>query len=175
MANTPVLNFQDFIAADGEVLTTTSQHVAAVFGKRHKYVLEKVRSLIGEIPVDFNEPNFRPVVYFDAKGESRVSYVLTQSGFALLAMRFTGAKALIFQVAYIKAFDAMAAYLKNQREGLTYRCLKNDMESKDSASRGSFHGRGLNQRKLEKPLLEAETAILQTLVQPTLLHYIDPT
>lgn len=170
MNQVPVLNFQDFIAAEGETLTTTSQHVAAVFGKRHKYVLEKIRALVAEIPDDFNGPNFRPVVYTDAKGESRVSYTLTQSGFALLAMRFTGSKALAFQVAYIKAFDAMAAYIKNQRDGLRYRCMEKELECRDSERRGSFHGKGLNQRRHEKPVLDSELKALQTLAQPTLLN-----
>lgn len=174
MANTPVLNFQDFIAADGEVLTTTSQHIAAVFGKTHAHVLRDIRTLITKLPED-RLSNFGLVDYVDEKGESRTMYRITRDGFTWLGMRFRGGKALAFQVAYTDAFNAMAAFIKNQRDGLTFRCLKNDMETKDSISRGSFHGRGLNQRKREKPLLEAETAILQTLVQPTLLHYIDPT
>jgi len=160
IAQSPVLNFRDFIAVDDEVLTTTSQHVAVVFGKRHAHVLGKIRELIADIPDDFNQPNFRPVVYIDAKGESRVSYMLTRDGFALLAMRFTGKKALTFQVAYIKAFNAMAAYIKNQRDGLRYRCMEKELECKDSARRGSIHGRGLNLRKQEKPVLESELAYL---------------
>lgn len=161
----PVLNFLDFITAEDEVLTTTSQQVAVVFGKRHAHVLGKIRELVAGIPVDFNQPNFRPVTYIDAKGESRVSYMLTRDGFALLAMRFTGSKALLFQVAYIKAFNAMAAYLKNQRDGLRYRCMEKELECKDSFRRGSYHGKGLNQRKQEKPLLDGELASLMDQAQ----------
>jgi len=168
MNQVPVLNFQDFIAADGEVLTTTSQHVASAFGKRHDRVLRAIRALTSELPEDFNAPNFGVVSYLDAKGESRVMYRLTRDGFALLAMRFTGKKALSFQVAYIKAFNAMAAYIKNQRDGLRYRCMEKELECRDSARRGSFHGKGLNQRKQEKPVLETELFELLTLAQPPL-------
>jgi Rha family phage regulatory protein len=111
MNQVPVLNFQDFIATEGEHLTTTSQQVAAVFGKRHDNVVTKIRSLLAELPEQFNHLNFKAVTYLDAKGENRVSYILTRDGFTLLAMRFTGKKALGFQLAYIEAFNAMAAYI----------------------------------------------------------------
>ncbi len=168
MNQIPVLNFLDFIAADGETLTTTSQHVADVFGKRHKYVLEKIRALAAELPSEFNGPNFRPVTYIDEKGESRAAYSLTRDAFALLAMRFTGRKALMFQLAYINAFNAMAAYIKNQRDGLRFRCMEKELECRDSVRRGSFHGKGLNQRKQEKPALETELSELRALVQKPL-------
>ena len=60
MQNLPVLNFQEFIAAEGEVLTTTSQQVAVVFEKRHDHVLRSVRSLIEQLPEQFSAPNFGP-------------------------------------------------------------------------------------------------------------------
>jgi Rha family phage regulatory protein len=169
MNQVPVLNFQDFIAADGEMLTTTSQQVAAVFGKRHDNVLRIIRALGAQLPEDFNALNFEGVAYLDEKGESRVSYQMTRDGFALLAMRFTGKKALAFQVAYITAFNAMAAYIKNQRDGLRYRCMEKELECKDSARRGSFHGKGLNLRKKEKPVLEGELSALLAQAQPSLL------
>lgn len=99
-----------------------------------------------------------------------MSYTLTRDGFALLAMRFTGKKALSFQVAYIQAFKAMAAYIKNQRDGLRYRCMEKELECKDSARRGSFHGKGLSQRKQEKPVLEGELSSLLAQAQPSLLN-----
>ena len=97
-------------------------------------------------------------------------WAMTKDGFVLLAMGFTGKKAFTFKVAYISAFNAMAAYIKNQRTGLTYQFLAKELECKHSAERGSFHGRGLNQRKLEKPILETELAQLHKLVQPSLLN-----
>ena len=48
----PVLNFREFIAADGEELTTTSQQVAAVFGKRHDDLLKRIRGLSAALPSD---------------------------------------------------------------------------------------------------------------------------
>ena len=74
-------------------------------------------------------------------------------------MRFRGKKALVFQVAYTDDFNAMASYIKNQYDGLGYRCMEKELECKDSARRGSLHGKGLNQRKQEKPVLEAELGV----------------
>lgn len=56
---------------------------------------------------EFLADNFRLSEYTDAKGEQRKQYIITKNGFTLLAMGFTGAKALQFKIAYINAFDRM--------------------------------------------------------------------
>ncbi len=56
---------------------------------------------------EFAERNFTLIDYTDAKGEARPEYLLTRDGFTLLAMGFTGTKALQFKVAYINAFNRM--------------------------------------------------------------------
>ena len=127
MTSFPVLCFEDFISAEGERLSTTSRHVAVVFGKRHDIVLHTIRELTEHLPPKFSALNFRAVVFLDEKGESRVFYILSRDGFALLAMRLPGKKALPFQVAYIEAFNAMAAFVTNQRDGLPYRCTEKTM------------------------------------------------
>lgn len=172
MNQVPVLNFQDFIEADGEQMTTTSLQVAAVFGRRHDQVLRAIRDLRAQLPED-RLPNFAETVELRANpsGGAAIespSYRITRDGFTLLAMGFTGKKALAFKLSYIDAFNAMAAYIKNQREGLRYRCMEKELECRDSARRGSFHGKGLNQRKQEKPKLEAELSQLLSLAQPPL-------
>jgi len=172
MNQVPVLNFQDFIAAYGETLTTTSQQVAAVFGKHHNDLLKRIRSLTKQIPDD-RLGYFAETVALreNPSGGAAIespSYTITRDGFTLLAMGFTGKKALQFKLAYIDAFNAMAAYIKNQRDGLRYRCMEKELECKDSARRGSYHGKGLNQRKQEKPVLEAELSALLALAQPPL-------
>ena len=97
-------------------------------------------------------------------------YRMTKDGYVMLAMAFTGKKAMKFKVAYIGAFNAMAAFIQNKREGLDMRCFKKELEIRASETLGSFHGRGLNKRKQEKPGLEAELAVLQALKQPSLLN-----
>lgn len=94
---------------DGKAVTT-SRKVAEVFEKEHRHVLEAIRKM--EIPEYFNEPNFRLVEYIDQKGEKRPEYLITRDGFVLLAMGFTGKKAMQFKIAYIEAFNAMEAALQ---------------------------------------------------------------
>lgn len=172
MNPTPVLNFQDFISEDGGLLTTTSLKVATVFRKEHSKVLLRIRSLVADLG-EGHEAYFGFIQIDVDLGNGRTrkdpAYLITRDGFALLVMGFTGKKAFAFKVAYIKAFNSMAAYITNQRLGLRYRCMEKELECKDSARRGSVHGRGLNQRKQEKPALEAELAALLNEAQPGLL------
>jgi Rha family phage regulatory protein len=93
--------------------TTSSIEVAKHFGKLHKHVLDKIADLIAETPADFNGPNFRLAEYTDEQGKPRPAYRLTRDGFTLLAMGFTGKRALTFKLAYIEAFNQMEAALRS--------------------------------------------------------------
>lgn len=103
---------------------TTSLMVAETFNKQHKGILKSIKNL--DIPEDFNERNFAPVKYLDKKGEERPMYEITRDGFTLLAMGFTGAKAMEFKIKYINAFNEMAEMIAAQR-------LEDDMEIDDIA------------------------------------------
>ena len=111
--------------ADGQPVTT-SLKVAEVFGKQHKHVIEAIRKL--EIPKEVSEPNFRLSSYEQHQPnggtKSCPMYQITRDGFTLLAMGFTGKKAMEFKIAYIQAFNAMEAELKNrnskQQEDIGY-------------------------------------------------------
>ncbi|PIQ33378.1 MAG: hypothetical protein COW62_05495 [Zetaproteobacteria bacterium CG17_big_fil_post_rev_8_21_14_2_50_50_13] len=94
--------------------TTTSLNIAAVFEKSHKNVLQSINNM--DIPEEFNRLNFQPVEYKDLKGEMRPMYEITRDGFALLAMGFTGPKAMAWKINYIALFNAMEQQLENQRK-----------------------------------------------------------
>lgn len=87
--------------------------VARSFGKNHYDVLRDIRNLMGDLPAEFNARNFAAVEYPDAKGEMRPSYQLTRDAFTLLAMGFTGKRALAWKLKYIAAFNAMEAKLRS--------------------------------------------------------------
>lgn len=93
---------------------TTSLMVAETFSKSHKNIIQAIQRL--EIPEDFNELNFQPVKYLDKKGEERPMYEITRDGFTLLAMGFTGAKAMEFKIKYINAFNEMAEMVASQKQ-----------------------------------------------------------
>lgn len=67
---------------------------------------------------EFADRNFILSEYTDTKGETRKQYILTRDGFTLLAMGFTGAKAMQFKVAYITAFNRMEELIRGKGAGL---------------------------------------------------------
>lgn len=96
---------------------TTSFHVAEYFGKQHKDVLRKIESL--GCSTEFTKRNFTLSEYKDTTGRKLPSYEITQNGFAILGMGFSGKKAMVFKEAYLNAFNAMAAKLGISDQGLT--------------------------------------------------------
>lgn len=95
--------------------TTTSLQVAETFGKLHKDVLKRIRSLLEELPAGY-ERNFAPIQIDVDLGHGRTrkdtAYRMDRKGFTLLALGLTGARALEFKVAYIDAFDQMEQQLQ---------------------------------------------------------------
>ncbi len=100
---------------DGRPMVS-SLKVAEHFGKRHKNVIRAIKSL--DVPEDFKRLNFEPVEYVDRKGEKRPAYLMTRDGFVLLAMGFTGRKAMEWKIRYIEAFNAMERKLMEQAQNI---------------------------------------------------------
>lgn len=92
--------------------TTLSTQVAEYFGKNHQHVTRDIRNLIEKCP-DLGVSNFGQSTYKDSQGKKQPCYRMDRKGFVLLAMGFTGEKALQFKIAYIDAFDRMEEELRN--------------------------------------------------------------
>lgn len=103
-----------FIRKRGERLFTTSVDVAEKFGKRHDHVLAAARKIVNANP-EFGRPNFRETSYTDEWSRSQPMFEMSRSGFSILAMGFTGPKALEWKIKYEAAFTAMEAALLRQR------------------------------------------------------------
>lgn len=92
--------------------TTTSLDIAKHFGRPHDEVLRRIRNLLAQLT---GEPlrNFAEGSYTlpSTGGQQHRMYRITRDGFTLLAMGFTGKKALQFKLAYIDAFNKMEAEL----------------------------------------------------------------
>ncbi len=106
------------ISKDKQVVTT-SVRVAEVFGKRHDNILRQINTLIGGLreQQDFSRlknevAKYAVANYKDEQGKLRKQYIMNRDGFTLLAMGFTGPKALKFKLQYIQAFNDMEARLK---------------------------------------------------------------
>lgn len=101
---------------DGRVFAN-SRNVAEYFGKRHDNVMRDIRNLIADAG-QWGVLNFEETPYVDPQnGQSYQTYDMTRDGFSLLAMGFTGAKALGFKLRYIEQFNAMEATLRNPLAG----------------------------------------------------------
>jgi len=91
------------ISKDGKPVTT-SLKIAEKFEKRHDHVLRDIENL--ECSYGFSLPNFGESNY-EKRGKKYPMYLVTRDGFALLAMGFTGKKAMEWKEKYIAAFNAM--------------------------------------------------------------------
>ncbi|MAD77587.1 MAG: hypothetical protein CML20_22935 [Rheinheimera sp.] len=98
----------DAVFAQNDSLVTTSIKVAEAFGKQHRNVTAKIKSL--DCSDDFLTANFLAVKY-EHKGNQYDLWNITKDGFMFLVMGFTGKKAAAIKEAYIRAFNDMAAKL----------------------------------------------------------------
>lgn len=93
---------------------TSSLKVAEVFGKEHRHVMDSIRNLTAEnsaVKKMFSESK-----YFNSRNQEWPMYYMNRDGFTLLAMGFTGRKAMSFKVKYIDAFNRMEAELKRRHQ-----------------------------------------------------------
>ena len=102
------------VSISNNTVVTTSMAVADAFGRRHDHVVRDIRNLLGILPKD-HSPKFGEMIFDVEVGKGAVRKVagfwMSRDGFALLAMGFTGRKALEFKLKYIDAFNAMEAQL----------------------------------------------------------------
>lgn len=106
----PTENLNLVIQQDG-VAMTNSLLVAEIFEKNHKDVLRSINSL--EVSDEFRQRNFAPANYTDAQGKPRPMFQITRDGFTMLAMGFTGKKAIEWKEKYIQVFNQMEARLRS--------------------------------------------------------------
>lgn len=101
-------------ARDGEVFAN-SRDVAVFFGKEHRGVLRDIDNLIASEP-ELGLHNFVHGSYkLQSTGDQlHRCFDLNRDGFTLLAMGFTGSRALKWKLRYIAAFNAMEAELRSQ-------------------------------------------------------------
>lgn len=90
---------------------TSSRIVAEYFGKQHHHVVRDIRTLISQKPDLERNANFGECseTINLANGATRKvpAYWMDRKGFCLLAMGFTGAKALEFKCAFYDQFERM--------------------------------------------------------------------
>lgn len=88
---------------------TNSLIVAQSFGKQHQHVIRSIKDL--QTSVQNWTELFEESSYKDSYGRDQVMYVMNRDGFTLLAMGFTGDRAMEFKVKFLQAFNAMEKML----------------------------------------------------------------
>lgn len=89
---------------------TSSLQVAETFGKRHDNVIQ---TIVGLLKNKETHPMFAEGTYTNEQnGQQYPMYYMNRDGFSLLAMGFTGKKAMQFKLQYIEAFNSMEVTLK---------------------------------------------------------------
>lgn len=106
-----------FLSSKGNPITDSLQ-VALAFDKPHYDVLKAIRThleKLDEIEPGFREGNFSLSSYKTTQGKEMSKYVMTEEGCMSLVLTFTTKKALIVQRAYMKEFNRMKEYIKQQQ------------------------------------------------------------
>ena len=97
-----------------EMTVVSSLDVSDTFDKNHRDVMESIRNIESTI----STAEFSALFYLDSYKASNAKmnpmYLMTRDGFTLLAMGYTGAKAMKFKLAYIKQFNAMEKILQGK-------------------------------------------------------------
>lgn len=112
-----------------EIIIVSSRDVAETFEKEHK---EVIRSIEGQKDANGKTKHIGLIDQLQQGGEIHLEnyfilseyigenrrkykeYLMTRDGFTLLAMGFTGEKAMKFKLAYIKQFNTMEELLKGK-------------------------------------------------------------
>lgn len=103
-----------FKGESNQVLTN-SLLVAEKFGKDHKNVVRDIRSIIGGmLKIEHTQLFVESMYVHPQNGQEYPMFIMNRDGFTLLAMGFTGEKALQFKLEYINAFNKMEKILKEQ-------------------------------------------------------------
>lgn len=93
---------------------TTSLQVAETFEKRHDHVLRDLDELKEGVTQNWGDLFWEDTYIHPQNKQSYRMIFMNRDGFTLLAMGFTGKKALEFKLKYIKAFNDMESHIKQQ-------------------------------------------------------------
>jgi Rha family phage regulatory protein len=121
MFNLTKIPQSQFVSVDENGKSTTdSLKVAEFFDKRHGDVLRDIESILTQVSDLCRERNFAfmQIDTIMPTGGLRKDpmYILTEAGFMLLAMGYTGEKAMRIKEAYINEFENMRAFVETRRD-----------------------------------------------------------
>ena len=138
-------NMSDLVYIHQNKCWTDSKKLAESFEKRHDDVMKKIQGVVNDMQdLDFVERNFAECHdSSDLRDDARQYryFRITYDAFALVAMGFTGKKALHFKMLYIEEFNRRGSELELRglpaisTEDLLQRALDNIRAEKEIASK----------------------------------------
>lgn len=105
---------KDLVIMHDKQVVTTSLKVAEIFEKEHRDVMKSIRNLTVQnfaVKKMFVEDS-----YLNSRNQQQPMFYMNRDGFTLLAMGFTGSKAMEFKLKYIDAFNKMEKQIKEKTQ-----------------------------------------------------------
>lgn len=95
----------------------SSRKVADIFGKRHDNVMRDIET-IKKDALKIEETGYADILfiestYKDSQNRKQPEFLMNRDAFSILAMGFTGKKALQWKIKYISAFNEMENFIKS--------------------------------------------------------------
>ncbi len=107
---------------DGD-LVVSSREVAENFEKRHDHVLRDLDDLQKGVTQNWGDLFYETTYIHEQNKQEYREVLMNRDGFTLLAMGFTGQKALAWKLKYIAAFNKMEEALKSQAQQIDSKFL----------------------------------------------------
>lgn len=96
------MTVQELVYTKDDRVVTDSITLAAAFEKRHDKVLRDIRNI--KCSEKFRLTNFGESEYQNKQGRTMPMFILTYEGFSMVAMGYTGEKAIEFKERFINEF-----------------------------------------------------------------------
>ncbi|MBJ1692750.1 ORF6C domain-containing protein [Enterococcus faecalis] len=163
---------ENLVIMKNQEAVTTSLQVAETFNKNHRDVLAAIDDLKEGVAENYADLFYEDSYIHPQNKQKYRQIIMNRDGFTLLAMGFTGQKALKFKLKYIEAFNQMEELLKTQSN-----LPINNTELLLEAALKHERGLTLVNQRLDK--LETETTInrsqqrkIQGLVSSTVIKVL---
>lgn len=126
---------ENLVTIENNEVVVSSKQIAEHFEKQHKHVLDAIENIKAENSALTSM--FYETTYKAGTGKNYRMYLMNRDGFSLLAMGFTGSKALEWKVKYIHAFNEMEKKLHEQAIPSEYQLKALDIKEKELSLRES--------------------------------------
>lgn len=156
---------------------TTSLQVAEVFGKEHKVVLKAIDELKEGVAQNYANLFYEDTYIHPQNKQKYRQIIMNRDGFTLLAMGFTGKKALQFKLQYINAFNEMEKTIKEKsvsipttKRGLALLALE---ASEETNQRVDVIEQEVFDLKENQPLPQGEYSIISSRINKRVYEVAD--